>query len=157
MCISPRLRGGNRSAGGSLVTFAAILVHLQAEREGGDFVAASFNNFIPCIFLPGCAGGTGLPAALWRRLRQFWFASKRNGRVGILFWCLSTIFTVYIPPRLRGGNRFAGSSLVKFAAILIRVQAEREGGDSVVASFNNFIPCIFLPGCAGGSGLLAAL
>ena len=31
MYISPRLRGGNRSSGGSLETFAAILVRLQAE------------------------------------------------------------------------------------------------------------------------------
>ena len=37
MYVSPRLRGGNRFAGGSLVTFAAILVRLQAERDGGDF------------------------------------------------------------------------------------------------------------------------
>ena len=64
MYMSPRQRGGNRFAGGSLVTFAAILVCLQAEREGGDFNLVSFNNFIPYIFLPGCAGGTGLPAAL---------------------------------------------------------------------------------------------
>ena len=64
MYISPRLRGGNRFAGGSLETFATILVRLQADREGGDFVLASFNNFIPCIFLPSCSGGTGLPAAL---------------------------------------------------------------------------------------------
>ena len=44
--------------------FAAILVRLQAEREGGDFVLASFNNVMPHIFLPGCAGRTGLPAGL---------------------------------------------------------------------------------------------
>ena len=64
MYISPQLRGGKRFAGGSLETFAAILVCLQAEREGGNFVLVSFNNFIQCIFLPGCAGGTGLSAAL---------------------------------------------------------------------------------------------
>ena len=40
------------------------LVRLQAEREGCDFVLASVNSFIPCIFLPGCAGGTGFPAGL---------------------------------------------------------------------------------------------
>ena len=40
------------------------LVRLQAKGEGGDFVLASFQQFIPCIFLPGCAGGTGLPAGL---------------------------------------------------------------------------------------------
>ena len=56
--------GGGGLPAGSLVTFAAILVRHQAEREGGDFVLVSFNNFIPCVSLPGCAGGTGLPAAL---------------------------------------------------------------------------------------------
>ena len=64
MYISPRPRGGDRFAGGSLETFATICVRLQAEREGGDFVLASVNNFIPCYFIPGCAGGTGLPAGL---------------------------------------------------------------------------------------------
>ena len=64
MYISPRPRGVNRFAGESLETFAAILVRLQAEREGVDFVLASVNNFIPRIILPGCAGGTGLPAGL---------------------------------------------------------------------------------------------
>ena len=51
-------------AGGSLVTFAFILVRLQAKREGGDYVLASFNNFMLCMTLAGCAGGTVLPAAL---------------------------------------------------------------------------------------------
>ena len=40
MYISRRLGGWNRFAGGSLVTFAAILVRLQAKREGGHFVFA---------------------------------------------------------------------------------------------------------------------
>ena len=103
MYIPPRPRGGNRFAGGSLETFAANLVRLRAEREGGDFVLGSFNNFIPHIFLPGCAGGTGLPAGLYRRLRRFWFASKRNGRVWILFWRLSTIlYHIYFSPAARG-------------------------------------------------------
>ena len=44
MYDSRRLRGYNRFTGGSLVTFASILVRLQAEREGGDFVLASFNK-----------------------------------------------------------------------------------------------------------------
>ena len=49
----------------------------------------SSNIFIPCIFLPGCAGGTG----------------------------------------------FAGGSLETFAAILVRLQAGREGGNFVLAYF----------------------
>ena len=61
---SRRLRGWNRLATGSLVTFASILVRLQAKREVGDYVFASFNKFILCMFLAGCANGTVLPAAL---------------------------------------------------------------------------------------------
>ena len=64
MYISPRLRGGNRFSGDSLETFAAILVRLQAELEGGDLFWRLSNNVIPCTVLDGCAGGTGLPAVL---------------------------------------------------------------------------------------------
>ena len=64
MYDSRRLRGWNRFTGGSLVTFASILVRLLAKREGGDFVLASFNKFMLCMILAGCAGGTVLPAAL---------------------------------------------------------------------------------------------
>ena len=46
---SRRLRGWNRFTGGSLVTFESILVRLQAEREVGDYVLASFNKFILCM------------------------------------------------------------------------------------------------------------
>ena len=87
---SRRLRGCNLFSGGSLVTFASILVLLQAKREGDDYVLASFNKFMLCIFLASSAGGNVLTAALYSRLRRFWFASKRNGRVVILFWRLST-------------------------------------------------------------------
>ena len=44
---------------------------------------------------------------------------------------------MYISPRLRGGNRFAGEFLDTFAAILVRFQAEREGGDFGLASVNS--------------------
>ena len=44
MYDSRRLRGWNRFTGGSLVTFASILVRLQAKREGGDFVLAFFTK-----------------------------------------------------------------------------------------------------------------
>ena len=63
MYIPRQVRGGNRFAGGSLVTFASILVRLQAKREG-DYVLASFNEFMLCIFLARYAGGTVLAAAL---------------------------------------------------------------------------------------------
>ena len=64
MYDSRRLRGWNRFAGGSLVTFATLLVLLQAKREVGDFVLASFNKVMLFRILGGCAGGTVLPAAL---------------------------------------------------------------------------------------------
>ena len=63
MYISRKLRGGDRFAGGSLVTFAPILVRLQATQEGGDYVLASFNKFILCMILAGCAGETCLSAS----------------------------------------------------------------------------------------------
>ena len=65
MYDSRRLRGWNQFASGSLVTFSSILVRLQAKREGGDYVSASFNEFMLCIFLARYAGGTVLAAALW--------------------------------------------------------------------------------------------
>ena len=64
MYDSRRLRGWNWFAGGALVTFASILVRLQAKREVGDHVLASLNEFILCMIIPGCAGETILPAAL---------------------------------------------------------------------------------------------
>ena len=63
MYDSRRLRGWNRFAGGSLVTLAANLVLLQAKREVDDYVLASFYKFMLCMILPGCEGGTVLPAA----------------------------------------------------------------------------------------------
>ena len=62
MYNSPRLRGGNRFAGGSLETFAAIL--FASKRNGRVVFWRLSNNFLTCIFISGCAGGTGLPAAL---------------------------------------------------------------------------------------------
>ena len=44
MYISPGLREGNLFVGDSLLTVAAVLVCIQAEREGGDFVLVCFNN-----------------------------------------------------------------------------------------------------------------
>ena len=59
-----RLGGWNPFTGGSLVTFASILVRLQAKREGGDFILAPFNKVMLRMILAGCTGGTVLPAAL---------------------------------------------------------------------------------------------
>ena len=67
------------------------------------------------------------------------------------------MYTVYDSRRLRGGNHFPGSSLVPFAAILVRLQAKQEGGVFVLASFNKFILCMSLAGCACRTVLPAAL
>ena len=64
MYDSRRLYGWNRFTGGSLVTFVSILVRIQAKRTVGDFVLASYNKFMLCMILAGCAGGTVFPAAL---------------------------------------------------------------------------------------------
>ena len=50
--------------GGSVVTFALILIRPQAKREVGEYVLASLNKCKLCMILAGCAGGTVSPAAL---------------------------------------------------------------------------------------------
>ena len=177
MYTSPWLRVGNRFAGGSLETFAAIwfaskrngrvgilfwrlsttLYHVYfspaargepvcrrvsrdvcgdygsppSGKGRGNFVLASFNSSIPHLILLGCA----------RHLRRFGSPPSGTGGCGFCIGVFPIIFTMYISPRLRGGNRFAGGSLETFAAILVRLQAEREGGDFVLASFQLFSPC----------------
>ena len=111
MYDSRRLRGWNRFASGSLVTFASILVRLQAKQENGDF---TFGNFQP-------------------------------------------IYAVHDSRRLCGWNRVMGGSLVTFASILVRLQTKREVNGYVLASFNKFMLCMILAGCAGGIVLPAAL
>ena len=59
MYNSPRLRGGNRFAGGSLETFAAILFPFKRSGRVEILFWRLSNNFIS-----GCVGGTGLPAGL---------------------------------------------------------------------------------------------
>ena len=109
------------------------------------------------MILAGCAGGTCLPAALQPRLRRLWFAFKRNGKVVIMVWRFKQFYTLYDSRRLRGWNLFAGGSLATFASILVRLQAKRDGGDYVLASFNKFMLCIFLARYAGGTVLAGAL
>ena len=100
-----------------------------------------------------CAGLTGLPAALYARLRRFWFAYMRNGSVGIWFCCVSTILYHVHFSRAARGNRLAGGSLLTVTTILVHIQAERESGDYDLVCFNIFIQCTFLPGCAGDTRL----
>ena len=45
-------------------------------------------------------------------------------------------YTMYISPGLREGNLFVGDSLLTVAAVLVCIQAEREGGDFVLVCFN---------------------
>ena len=158
MYRSPDLRGGNRLAGGSLRTIAAVFVRIQEERDGRYFVLVCFNIFIPCPFLPGCTGGTGLPAALYSRLRRFWFAYKRNGSVGIWFWCVSTtLYHVHFSRAARGepacrwlsthrrgdfGPHTSGTGGCGF-------------GFRVFQQLNSL--SMSSPGCAGGTGFPAAL
>ena len=138
MSLSPGAHGGHRLAGSSLLTVAAVLVRIQAERKCGDLVLVCVNNFIPCTFLPGCAGGTGLPVALYSPSRRFWTANKRNWRVWIWFPCVSTVkLSIYEFPGLCGGNRLPGGSLRTVAAIFVRIQ-ERKGGDLVMTSLFYF-------------------
>ena len=134
------------------------LVRLQAEREGGDFVLASSQQFYTMYNSPRLRGGNRFAcgcletfSAVFVRLH-----AEREGGDFVLA-SFQQLYTMYIYSRLRGGNRFAGRSLETFAAILVRLQAEREGGDFVLASFNRFTPCIFLPGCAGGTVLPSGL
>ena len=109
------------------------------------FIFYVIRFFFPHVHFSRTAGGrTGLPGALYSRLRRLLYAYMRNGRASNLFWCLSTFFffPMYISPGLRGGNHVAGGSLLTGTAILIRIQqAEREGGEFVLVCFNNVIPC----------------
>ena len=52
MYDSRRLRGWNSFAGGSLVTFASILVRLQAKRKVGDYVCRILTNLCFVYFSP---------------------------------------------------------------------------------------------------------
>ena len=57
MNISPGLRGGNQLVGGSLLAVAAILICIQAEREGGDFVLCVCQHFYTMYISPGLREG----------------------------------------------------------------------------------------------------
>ena len=54
MYDSRRLHGWNRFTGGSLVTFASILVRFQAKPEGGDYGLAPFNKTMLCMIFDCC-------------------------------------------------------------------------------------------------------
>ena len=78
------------------------------------------------------------------------FQAEREGRNFVLA-SFQQFYTTYISPRLRGGNRFTGSSLESFAVISVRLQAELEGGDFVVASFQQFYTIYIYSRLRGGN------
>ena len=121
MYDSRRLRGWNRFTGGSLVTFASILVRLQAKQEAGDYVLASFNKFILCMILAGCAGWTVCGRLSSHVCVDFGSPLSETGGWWLCFGVIQQIYAVYDSRRLRGLNRFAGGSLVTFASILVRL------------------------------------
>ena len=118
---SGRLRGWNRFTGGSLVTFASILVRLQAKREVDGYGLASSNKFMLCMILAGCAGVTVLPAALYSPCVDFGSPSSETGGWWFRFDAFQPIYGVYDFRRLRGWNRLTGGSLVTLASILVRL------------------------------------
>ena len=157
MSLSPGLGGGHRLAGSSLLTVAAVMVCVQAEPDGGDLVLACLNSFIPCHFSRAA-----------RRTRACrWLSFHGGSDFGLYIsgtggWRFGFgAFNIFIPctllPDLRQVNRLAGGSLRTVAAILVRIQAERKGGDLLLVCVNNFIPFTFLPGCAEDTRLPVAL
>ena len=67
------------------------------------------------------------------------FGSHKGGMEvwGLCFGVCQQFYTMYISPGLRGGNRLADDSLLTVTAILICIQAKREGGDFVLVCFNS--------------------
>ena len=70
------------------------------------------------------------------------FGSHTSGMEGwgLCFGVCQQFYTMYISPGLRGGNRLADGSLLTVTAILVRIQAKREGGDFILLCFDIFIP-----------------
>ena len=157
MYDSRRLRGWNRFAGGSLVAFASILVRLQRNGRLVIMFWRLSTNFTLCMILAGCAGGTALPMLSSDVCVDFASPPSKTGGWWLCFGVFQQIYVVYDSRRLRGWNWFAGGSGVTFALILVRLQAKRDVDNYVLASFNKFMLCMILAGCAGGTGLPAAL
>ena len=60
-----------------------------------------------------------------------------TGGWGFCFGVCQQFYTMYISPGLREGNLFVRDSLLTDAAVLVCIQAEREGGDFVLVCFSN--------------------
>ena len=156
MYISPGLRGGNRLADGSLLMVTAILVRIQAKREGGGYVLVCFNIFIQCTFLPGCAGDTRLPTNLYSWLRRFWFAAERESRDFILL-CFDILYHEFFSRAVRGKSACRRLSTCGCGNFDSYTSVTGGWGFcfGVCQQLNS--PCTFLPGCAKGTFLLATL
>ena len=84
-------------------------------------------------------------------MRRFGWPPSGTGGWGFCFGVFPTIlYHVYFSP-LRGGNRFAGGSLETFAAIVVRLQAEWEGGDFFLAFLPQFYTMYISPRLRGGN------
>ena len=141
----------SRAAGGEPGYGRRLLYAYKRHGRAANLFWRVSTIFFPCTYLPGCGGGR-VPAALYSRLRRLMYAYKRHKRAGNRFWRVSTIyFSMYISPGLRGGNRVMGGSVLTVAALIVCIQAKREGTHFVLMCFNNFLfPCTLLPGCGGG-------
>ena len=144
----PELRGGNQLAVGPLRTIEAIFVRIQGEREGGYLVLCVS---IFSYHVPSSRAARGAPAC--RRLSTQVcgdFGSHTSGTEGWGSWSgVSTILYLVHFSRAARGKPACWRLSTNGLAILVRIQAEREGGDYVLVRFNIFIQCNFLPGCAG--------
>ena len=137
MYISPGLRGGKRLADGSLLTVTAILVRIQANGRAG-ILFCCVSTFLYHEFFSRAARGK----SACRRLStcgcgNFDSYTSVTGGWGFCFGMCQQFYTMYISPGLREGNLFVGDSLLTVAAVLVCIQAEREGGDFVLVCFNN--------------------
>ena len=126
--------------------------------EGWGFRFSVFQQLTsPRIGLPSCAGGTGMPAALYARLRRFLFAYKKNGTVGILFWCVST-FSYHVPfsRGARGAPACRQLSTHGCGGFGLYTSGTGRWGFSF-GMFKQFYTMSFLPSCAEDTRLPVAL
>ena len=85
MSISPRLRGGNRFAGGSLKSFAAISVRLRAEQESHDFVLASYQQFYTIYIYSRLRGGNRFAGGSLETIAAILVRIQAERKGGIMF------------------------------------------------------------------------
>ena len=89
MCISPGLRERRLFVGDSLLTVAAVLVCIQAEREGGDSVLVCFNS-------PELREENRLADGSLRTIAAIFVRIQEEREYGYLFWCV-LLFSYHVP------------------------------------------------------------